>query len=40
MKTIPIFLVNFNRFQPIQDLVATLLNRNYENITIVDNNST
>jgi GT2 family glycosyltransferase len=40
MKNIPIFLVNFNRFQPIQDLVQSLLDRKYTNITIVDNNST
>ena len=39
MKDTPIFLVNFNRFQPIQDLVVSLLERNYTNITIVDNNS-
>lgn len=39
MKDIPIFLVNFNRFQPIQDLVVSLLDRNYNNITIIDNNS-
>ncbi len=40
MKDIPIFLVNFNRFNPIKDLVNSLLERNYTNITIVDNAST
>lgn len=39
MKDIPIFLVNFNRFQPMVDLVKSLLDRDYNNITIVDNNS-
>lgn len=38
-KNIPIFLVNYQRFQPLQELVQSLLDRNYNNITIVDNDS-
>jgi hypothetical protein len=39
MKTIPIFIVNFNRFQPLKNLVESLLKRNYNNIAILDNHS-
>jgi hypothetical protein len=39
MKPIPIFIVNFNRFQTVKDLVESLLKRNYNNIAIIDNAS-
>src|SRR5216684_1895628 len=39
MKKIPIFIVNFNRFKTVKDLVESLLKRNYENIVIIDNAS-
>jgi len=39
MKDIPIFIVNFNRFDPVRMLVESFLKRNYNNITILDNAS-
>ena len=39
MKTLPIFICNFNRLGPTRALVESLLKRNYNNITIIDNAS-
>jgi len=39
MKDIPIFICNFNRLGPTKDLVESLLKRDYNNITIIDNAS-
>lgn len=40
MKNIPIVILNKDRFGPTKLLVESLLNRNYNNITIIDNEST
>jgi len=40
MKNIPIVILNKDRFGPTKDLVDSLLKRNYNNITIIDNEST
>ena len=37
---IPIFIINKDRLQPLRQLVEFLQNKNYNIITIVDNNST
>lgn len=40
MKNIPIVILNKDRFGPTKDLVESLVKRNYNNITIIDNEST
>lgn len=39
-KTIPIIIINFNQLFYLKQLVQFLLNRKFENIIIIDNNST
>jgi len=40
MKHTPIYIVNRDRLGPTKDLIDSLLNRNYWNITVIDNDST
>lgn len=39
-KSIPIFIVNFNRLISLRNLITILRNRNYDNIIVIDNKST
>ena len=40
MKDIPIVILNRDRFYPLKDLINSLHQRNYTNITVIDNGST
>lgn len=39
-KKIPILIINFNQLYYLEKLINSLVNNNYENIIIIDNNST